>query len=76
MPDYSVGSPSIGPQDPGTDVDQMYSSIPQPSIPQPTGLSQMPDPSGQSRTSQQAAVGQLMAMNQPGTPVRHPSANQ
>ncbi|CAG8016998.1 unnamed protein product [Penicillium olsonii] len=68
MPDYSVGSPSIGPQDPGTDVDQIYSSIPQPSIPQPTGLSQMPDPSGQSRTSQQAAVGQLMAMNQPGTP--------
>jgi hypothetical protein len=36
----------------------------------------MPDPSGQARPSQQqqqAAVGQLMAMNQPGTPVRHPS---
>ncbi|KAJ5476296.1 Velvet factor [Penicillium sp. IBT 31633x] len=35
-------------------------------------MSQIPDPSGQSRSSQQqqqqAAVGQLMAMNQPGTP--------
>lgn len=41
-------------------------------------MSQIPDPTGQSRSSQQqqAAVGQLMAMNQPGTPVRHPSANQ
>ncbi|KAJ5349604.1 Velvet factor [Penicillium brevicompactum] len=47
----------------------MYSGIPQPGIPQSAGLSQMPDPSGQSRSSQQAAVGQLMAMNnQPGTP--------
>ncbi|KAJ5101668.1 Velvet factor [Penicillium alfredii] len=43
-----------------------------PSAPMP----QMPDPSGQTRTSQQAAVGQLMAMPQPGTPVRHPSTNQ
>ncbi|CAI7612036.1 unnamed protein product [Penicillium crustosum] len=42
----------------------------------PTGMqgsapmSQIPDPTGQSRSSQQqqAAVGQLMAMNQPGTP--------
>ncbi|KAJ5138810.1 Velvet factor [Penicillium bovifimosum] len=37
-----------------------------------TPMSQIPDPSGQSRSSQQqqqqAAVGQLMAMNQPGTP--------
>lgn len=41
-------------------------------------MSQIPDPTGQSRSTQQqqAAVGQLMAMNQPGTPVRHPSANQ
>ncbi|KAF4770991.1 hypothetical protein HAV15_012554 [Penicillium sp. str.  len=33
-------------------------------------MSQIPDPTGQSRSSQQqqAAVGQLMAMNQPGTP--------
>ncbi|KAJ5160857.1 Spore development regulator vosA, partial [Penicillium canariense] len=31
-------------------------------------MSQMSDPSGQARPSQQAAVGQLMAMNQPGTP--------
>ncbi|OOQ90551.1 developmental regulator VosA [Penicillium brasilianum] len=31
-------------------------------------MSQMTDPSGQTRPSQQAAVGQLMAMNQPGTP--------
>ncbi|KAJ5545051.1 Velvet factor [Penicillium sp. DV-2018c] len=36
-----------------------------------TPMSHIPDPSGQSRSSQQqqqAAVGQLMAMNQPGTP--------
>ncbi|KAJ5637719.1 Velvet factor [Penicillium lividum] len=31
-------------------------------------MAQMPDPSSQARSSQQAAVGQLMAMNQPGTP--------
>jgi len=37
-------------------------------------MSQMTDPSGQTRPSQQAAVGQLMAMNQPGTPVRHPKS--
>ncbi|KAJ5815540.1 Velvet factor [Penicillium riverlandense] len=36
----------------------------QPSAP----LTQMSDPSAQSRTSQQATVGQLMGMNQPGTP--------
>ncbi|KAJ5102576.1 Velvet factor [Penicillium argentinense] len=38
----------------------MYSGLP-PSAP----LSQMPDPSAQARSSQNAAVGQLMAMNQP-----------
>ncbi|KAJ5751102.1 Velvet factor, partial [Penicillium manginii] len=39
-------------------------------MPPSAPLSQMADPSGQARTSQQqnAAVGQLMAMNQPGTP--------
>ncbi|KAJ5655953.1 Velvet factor [Penicillium longicatenatum] len=37
-------------------------------LPQSGPMSQMPDPSGQARSSQQAAVGQLMAMNQPGTP--------
>jgi hypothetical protein len=69
MPDYSMysGIPQSGIPQPG---------IPQPGLSQSAGLSQMPDPSGQSRSSQQAAVGQLMAMNQPGTPVRHPSANQ
>ncbi|KAJ5123698.1 hypothetical protein N7448_009795 [Penicillium atrosanguineum] len=45
-------------------------------LPPSAPMSQMSDPSGQIRPSQQAAVGQLMAMNQPGTPVRHPSANQ
>ncbi|KAJ5988060.1 Spore development regulator vosA [Penicillium waksmanii] len=46
-------------------------------MPPSAPLSQMADPSGQARTSQQnAAVGQLMAMNQSGTPVRHPSSNQ
>ncbi|KAJ5908785.1 Velvet factor [Penicillium taxi] len=37
-------------------------------LPPSAPMSQMPDPSGQARTSQQAAVGQLMTMNQPGTP--------
>ncbi|KAJ5627348.1 Velvet factor, partial [Penicillium herquei] len=36
-------------------------------LPPTAPMSQMSDPSGQAR-SQQAAVGQLMAMNQPGTP--------
>ncbi|KAJ5172408.1 Velvet factor [Penicillium capsulatum] len=37
-------------------------------LPPSQPMSQIPDPSGQTRSSQQAAVGQLMAMNQPGTP--------
>ncbi|KAJ5662777.1 Velvet factor [Penicillium macrosclerotiorum] len=37
-------------------------------LPPSAQMSQMPDPTGQARSSQQAAVGQLMAMNQPGTP--------
>ncbi|EPS31735.1 Spore development regulator vosA [Penicillium oxalicum] len=36
--------------------------------PSATSMSQMTDPSGQSRPSQQATVGQMMTMNQPGTP--------
>jgi hypothetical protein len=80
MPDYSMysGIPQSGiPQSgiPQSGIPQ--SGIPQPGLPQSAGLSQMSDPSGQSRSSQQAAVGQMMAMSQqPGTPVRHPSANQ
>ncbi|KAJ5489715.1 Spore development regulator vosA [Penicillium diatomitis] len=40
--------------------------------PSAASMSQMTDSSGQSRPSQQASVGQMMTMNQPGTPVRHP----
>lgn len=70
VPDYGVRMTSSLDL-PFTNASQMYSNM-QPSAP----MTQIPDPSGQSRSSQQAAVGQLMAMNQPGTPVRHPSANQ
>jgi hypothetical protein len=70
VPDYGVRMTSSSVY-PLTNASQMYSGM-QPSAP----MTQMPDPSGQGRSSQQAAVGQMMAMNQPGTPVRHPSANQ
>ncbi|OQE96785.1 hypothetical protein PENNAL_c0001G05325 [Penicillium nalgiovense] len=55
VPDYTAMYPGMQPSA------GMQASAP---------MSQIPDPTGQSRSSQQqqAAVGQLMAMNQPGTP--------